>query len=75
MAEWPRTVEVAAMMASNMRQPLSCQVGSPVMRYMYHTDSIASGLGRELVITDVWEDCIHLPEDVFARSDIGESGW
>jgi hypothetical protein len=44
MAEWPNLVEVLLMIDSNMFQPLSCQVVSPVMRYMYHTDSIASGL-------------------------------
>ena len=42
--ELPYTVDVCTLMASNMRQPASRQCGSPVMRYMYHTDSMASGL-------------------------------
>lgn len=44
MAEWPYLVDVLLMIDSNMFQPLSCHVVSPVMRYIYHTDSIASGL-------------------------------
>lgn len=33
-AEFPYVVDVAALMARNMRQPASRQWGEPVMRYM-----------------------------------------
>ena len=74
MAEWPCSVEVALMIDSNMRQPLSCHVSSPVMRYMYQTDSMASGLHTPLERGDGVEEEKALPEDVFPRLNGGETG-
>lgn len=39
-------VLVAFMVASNIAQPFSIQLASPVIRYIYHTDSMASGLSK-----------------------------
>jgi hypothetical protein len=50
MAEWPYLADVCLMIDSNIFQPFSCHMGSPVMRYMYHTDSIASGLLNQISI-------------------------
>jgi hypothetical protein len=36
------------LIASNMRHAASCRIGSPVMRYKMKTDSIASGLYKEV---------------------------
>jgi hypothetical protein len=61
---------VALMMCSNIVQPFSCQTGSPVMRYMYHTDSIASGLESRLGNFNLLENregC--LPKDVITARD------
>ena len=68
-AECPYVVDVALMMEVNISQPLSCQVASPVMRYMYQTDSIASGLFSVSEGLRCGCEKAHVPEDVGPRSD------
>lgn len=67
MALLPYLVDVCLLMAWNIRQPASRQCAEPVIRYMYHTDSMASGLwGRQSENGSVEEGNKDSPEDIMA---------
>lgn len=51
LATWLR---VCLATACHIFHPFSCQMGSPVIRYMYQTDSIASGLRWESKSSVQW---------------------
>jgi hypothetical protein len=64
---------VALIVALNIVQPFSIQLGSPVMRYMYQTDSMASGLAWGLAgfenLEQRGEGCGNIPEDILWERD------